>query len=97
MDRLSTSTSQRDNTRMQNNLADVATFEVTGSRGTAKYKLKDELHVQVDPFFEQFMWIEQQQSEEGLQKFLQRKGWTLSQWSTSSPSEPLSHCRRSAR
>jgi hypothetical protein len=57
MDRLSTSTSQRDNTRMQNNLADVATFEVTGSRGTAKYKLKDELHVQARRPLACWMWI----------------------------------------
>jgi len=67
----------------------LASFEHSdGEHAPAKYHLKPEHWVKVDPSFPLFSWSEQQITEERLNDFLKSKGQTMFDWAISEDYKP---------
>eukprot|EP00928_Gymnodinium_smaydae_P096158 TRINITY_DN8436_c0_g2_i1.p1 TRINITY_DN8436_c0_g2~~TRINITY_DN8436_c0_g2_i1.p1 ORF type:complete len:1425 (-),score=350.56 TRINITY_DN8436_c0_g2_i1:2380-6528(-) len=79
----STATATANDQRMlEEALREISAFTKADGSGhsSAKYHLKDDQWVLVDPFFHLFSWSEQQKSEENVLAALKSKRQTLQQW-----------------
>ncbi|CAJ1385528.1 unnamed protein product [Effrenium voratum] len=72
-------------------LREISHFsEADGSGHTsAKYNLREDQWLGVDPYFHLFSWSDQQKVEENLSHALKARGWDLAHWVEQSARQPM--------
>lgn len=82
LERSTATATAKDQQMLESALREISTFSQADGSGhsSAKYHLKDEQWVAVDPYFHLFSWSEQQKSEENLLAALKARNETVMQW-----------------